>query len=179
MKKLEDNPQTGKENSFILPASSCPPGQTAQCPEEPPQPETVLLTGKRITGWVISFPSLSEHCTNDLLWIHPTQRLAKLRHPETTRSKERRVGAVSVNHTAGVTGVLCILLCKTPPEPLLWGNQLSAQSLKTPENSAADHSPRFYISRLQLPEYCLVPLPPTELLQPVTSWDPGPTPTSE
>ena len=50
VKKLEDNPQTGKENSFILPASFCPPGQTAQCPEEPPQPETVLLTGKRIAG---------------------------------------------------------------------------------------------------------------------------------
>lgn len=83
-------------------------------PPPRPPPETVLLTGKRTAGWVTRFPSLSEHCTNDLLWIHPTQRLAKLRHPETTRSKESRVRAVSVNHTAGVTGVLCTLLCKKP-----------------------------------------------------------------
>ena len=39
-----------------------------------------------------SFSSLSEHCTNDLLCFHPSQRRAELRQLETTRNKEEGQG---------------------------------------------------------------------------------------
>ena len=39
-----------------------------------------------------SFSSLSEHCTNDLLCSHPSQRRAEPRHLETTRNKEEGQG---------------------------------------------------------------------------------------
>ena len=39
-----------------------------------------------------SFSSLSEHCTNDLLCFHPSQRRAEPRHLETTRNKEEGQG---------------------------------------------------------------------------------------
>ena len=47
---------------------------------------------KETTGRVTSFSSLSEHCTNDLLCFHPTQRRAEPRQPETTRNKEEGQG---------------------------------------------------------------------------------------
>ena len=47
---------------------------------------------KETTGSVTSFSSLSEHCTNDLLCFHPTQRWAEPRHLETTRNKEEGQG---------------------------------------------------------------------------------------
>lgn len=39
-----------------------------------------------------SIPSLLGHHMKELLWFHPTQKLAKLRHIEMARSKEEGQG---------------------------------------------------------------------------------------
>ena len=103
-----------------------------------------------------SFSSLSEHCTNDLLCFHPTQRRAELRQPETTRNKEEGQG----------------LPVPTTQQEWLWFSApCSAESprncydetncqhshWKTSENFGADHFPGFYLSRLRFPESCLPP----------------------
>ena len=65
--------------------------------------------------------------------------------------------------------VLCTLLCRKPQKLSYDETKCQHSHWKTSENLGADHSPGFYISRLQLPKSCLSPQPPKELLQPVTS----------
>ena len=87
-----------KENSYILFASSLPLGQHCSASRGNSPAWDIFPCWekkkrlKETIGSVTSFSSLSEHCTNDLLCFHPTQRRAELRHLETTRNKEEGQG---------------------------------------------------------------------------------------
>ena len=124
-----------------------------------------------------SFSSLSEHCTNDLLCFHPTQRRAELRHLETTRNKEEGQGLpVSTTQQEWLWfSVSCSaenprnFAMMKPTASIVIENPLKILVLITPQGSIlADSNCLSHLS----------PPPSIELLQPVMPWDPGASPAS-
>lgn len=78
-----------------------PQASTVPYQERMSQPEKVSLASKRKIGWVTGSFSFSVLWTKDPFWFQPSQRLPKLRLPETTENKKEDTEVTSYQSHGG------------------------------------------------------------------------------